>query len=176
MLKKCQKSSQKEQVKIKAYFYIVNLKNIILAYFLILSYTLSFAHSLIPHSEGLIDGQHIHDLSHEHNHSHSKVHSHSTDDHVIHADHFDENIYDYLICIFSDLEHGESECSIEHEAPTQEVNVSFLFVAVFYAVSNYHTIDDVLEQEKKERRVIQKTFYSPPQQNAYSLRGPPSLI
>jgi len=147
-----------------------------LAYFLILSYTLSFAHSLIPHSEGLIDGQHIHDLSHEHNHSHSKVHSHSTDDHVIHADHFDENIYDYLICIFSDLEHGESECSIEHEAPTQEVNISFLFVDVFYAVINYHTIDDVLEQEKKERRVIQKAFYSPPQQNAYSLRGPPSLI
>ena len=154
----------------------MNLKNIILAYFLILSYTLSFAQSLIPHSEGLIDGKHIHDLSHEHHHTHSKVHSHSTGDHIVHADHLDESFYDYLICIFSDLEHGESECAFEHEAPTQEVNISFLFVDVFYAVINYHTIDTVLEQEKKDGKILQKTFYSPPQQNAHSLRGPPSLV
>jgi len=176
MLNKCQKSNKSIFFKIKFYFYVVKIKNIILAYFLILSYTLSFAHSLVPHSEGLIDGKHMHDLSHKHTHSHSKIHSHSTDDHIIHADHLDESFYDYLICIFSDLEHGESECAFEHETPSQEVNISFLFVDVFYAVINYHSIDTILDQVKINGKDLQNAIYSPPQQNTHSLRGPPSLV
>ncbi len=153
----------------------MNLKNSILAYFLILSYTLSFAHNLIPHSDTLIDGQHLHDLIHEHNHFHSDFHSHSTDDHILHENHLDENVLDYLICIFSDLEHGESECAMEHETPSQEVNVSFLFVDVFYAVINFHDIDVILEQKNKEYSISKEIIYSSPHYSTYKLRGPPIL-
>lgn len=72
---------------------------------------MGFTHGLIPHGHE----------SNNHNHSH---HEHDSEnelgdhDHVEHNNHFDENIYDLFLCVLSDLEHGEHECSVEHNTKT----------------------------------------------------------
>ncbi len=152
----------------------MNLKNSILAYFLILSYTLSFAHSFIPHSDTLIDGQHVHEFTKNHSHSHDLFHSHSTVNHIQHEDHLDEDLYDYLICLFSDLEHGTSECLMEHELPSQFNSSSFVFVIPF--ISDFFSVEILsIDNDRPITFSDHQLFYTPPLNSSHKLRGPPSL-
>ena len=71
-------------------------------------FCLGFGHGVIPHCE---EGG---EIAEHHHHEH---HEHSTDNpiddnHVQHKDHFDENIYDYLICLVSEFEHEEDNCNM----------------------------------------------------------------
>ncbi|MBD3636585.1 MAG: hypothetical protein HUJ25_04530 [Crocinitomicaceae bacterium] len=102
----------------------MNALKSIISITLIFTYLLGFGHSLTPHCEINCDGV---EEKHEHDHEH---HQHDHDDlaidehdHVSHGDHFDEGWMDYLVCLFSDIEHHGSGCHAEH-IPSQE-NVQF---------------------------------------------------
>ena len=90
---------------------------------LLFAYVLGFGHSLTPHCEINCDG--LEESKHEHDHDH---HQHDADekmveehDHVDHGDHFDEDWMDYLVCLFSDIEHHGSGCHSPHLVTQENV-------------------------------------------------------
>ena len=88
----------------------------IISLLLLLTYSLGFAHNLIPHCHNSESTEHIveHD-GHHHSHQHNTIeHSNSDHEHIAHKGHLDEGIYDYLVCLIHETETPESECEIEH--------------------------------------------------------------
>ena len=103
-------------------FEVVNALKSIISITLLFTYLLGYGHALTPHCEINCDGI---EEKHEHNHEH---HQHDHDDlliedheHVSHGDHFDEGWMDYLVCLFSDLEHHGSGCHAEHMVNQENV-------------------------------------------------------
>jgi hypothetical protein len=93
------------------------------AYFLLLVYSVSFGHQIIPH--------HHHDeASDEHNHQLVGTHDHcvaeeKTHNHVAHEDHFDDGIFDYIACVLGNHEHNSSsECEFLEVSTDQKNNVN----------------------------------------------------
>jgi hypothetical protein len=90
------------------------------AYFLLLVYSVSFGHQIIPH--------HHHEASDEHNHHLVGTHDHcvaeeETHNHVAHNDHFDEGFIDYLGCVLGNHEHNSStECEFFELVSDQKNN------------------------------------------------------
>lgn len=90
------------------------------AYFLLLVYSVSFGHQIIPH--------HHHEISDEHNHHLVSTHDHclaekERHDHVAHDNHFDEGLIDYLGCVLGNHEHNPSTgCEFFELASDQKNN------------------------------------------------------
>ena len=153
----------------------MHLKRVFISIILIFSYTVGFAHSIIPHCDNLFNGSHIHNISEEHNHNHLTNESHEDHEHITHGNHFDEGIYDLIICLFSDLDHGASECNMQHNTPL-ESSIDYghqensKIISTF--VSTFGTIEEV---EKIEISKLSEISYNIPELNAHSLRGPPTL-
>ena len=95
----------------------MRLKSIFISTFLVFTYTLSFAHSLIPHCSE--PHQHENDANTHHHHSHEQEGAHEGHDHIQHLDHFDEGLYDLLICFLSDLDHEPDDGHHIHLATDQ---------------------------------------------------------
>lgn len=89
----------------------MQIKQSILAFFFLALYSLGFGHGVVPHCDNRDDQieNHHHHEHHEHNNEEPV-----DDGHVVHDDHFDEGIYDYIICLVSDLEHNDSDCNMHH--------------------------------------------------------------
>jgi len=164
-------------LSINSYIYTVNLKTVIFSYFLIFCYTLGFAQSFIPHSDESIDGQHIHDIVHSHNHHHSTTEYKTSNNSINHLDHFDENVYDYLLCLFSDLEHGESECSMDHETPTQVVS-GVVYPNNEFIISSFFNLETIFKENNQQTQSYFSgiVLYKSPTRSQNSLRGPPFHI
>lgn len=85
-------------------------KRTIISLILTFSYAVGFAHNLIPHHSDVHEfGNHA-EVAHNHaHHVHDDLNSleegHS---HVVHGDHFDEGLLDYLICLFEGVHHHHS--------------------------------------------------------------------
>lgn len=99
----------------------------IISLILICSYSLGFAHNLIPHCNS-VHGYEEHDevITH-HSHSH---HFHDDDssqnrdhNHLVHEDHFDNNYFDYLACLLEEFHHSDNSCNIDHYTYTAESKV-----------------------------------------------------
>ena len=154
----------------------MELKRVVISFFLIFSYTVGFAHSVIPHCDNLLNGNHIHNTAEGHNHQHHdhSDFSHKDHEHITHGNHFDKGIYDLLICLFSDLEHGESECNMQHNNPIEpsiEYNQQeyIKFISIFSTISG-----DIKEIEQQRLSKLSESAYYSPELSAQSLRGPPS--
>ena len=162
-------------LSIISYFYIVHIKTILISYFLIFCYTLGFAHSFIPHSDESIEGQHIHDIVHSHNHHHTVTENKTSNNSITHQDHFDENVYDYLLCLFSDLEHGESECSMDHEAPNKTISGDITFENQVFILSSFFNLETIFNENNKQTPSYFSGIvtYKSPTRSQNSLRGPP---
>lgn len=83
----------------------------IISLFLLLTYSIGFAHDLIPHChvdeamEYMIEehGEKHHHLEH---HNHAKIEDLDDDD-VLHENHLDDSLFDYVVCLLSELQHNE---------------------------------------------------------------------
>lgn len=90
-------------------------KRVFISLLLILTYTVSFAHSFVPHCT---DNHPIESHSElEHNHAHHNHEGHESNEeghsHVEHGDHFDEGFLDYLVCLFDGVHHHDHSCDVQ---------------------------------------------------------------
>lgn len=86
-------------------------KKIIISIILLLTYSLGFAHNIIPHQHDSETGFHNHDHTEEHhNHDHS---SDSDPEHISHGNHFDEGLYDLIVCFLHETDFHKENCNTE---------------------------------------------------------------
>jgi len=89
------------------------------AFLLFLSYLIGFSHYLIPHCENAHETDTVHDSQqngihlHQHHIEEGLVDKDQEHDHFQHSDHFDEGIYDFLVCFLSEVEHPDTESGLD---------------------------------------------------------------
>ncbi len=98
----------------------MKITKIILSLFLLFTYSLGIAHNIIPHQHD--DGSHQHVSENHHNHGHEHHSSniaHTDHHHISHGDHFDENMYELLLCFLHQSENHENDCKKQHYTPSK---------------------------------------------------------
>lgn len=83
----------------------------ILSVFLLLTYLVGIGHEFLPHSHA--DEAGTKETHNEHGHLHGH-HYHAEGDvvdhtHLAHQDHFDDGLFDLLICILSETDHSDED-------------------------------------------------------------------
>jgi len=151
----------------------VKLKTII-SLLLLLTYSVGFAHNLVPHCADF--DTEAHDNEHHHEH-HSDAEEHGNEhDHVSHNNHLDENVFDYLVCLIHETETPDSDCSAEHcfvlNNPTtfkkiNKAQVAIVLFAIFQPIVHNETIVHYSTG-------IEINYLSPPLEKSPH-RGPPSF-
>lgn len=157
----------------------MNFKRIVISFFLLLTYSLGFAHNLIPHQHDSETEKHshAHDNKHEHHHHSEPKKSKVEHEHISHGDHFDEGFYDLLVCFLHDADFHTDDCNTHYIAPTKthrsltNKSQKTLFVATLLAVT--------IEVEQPELatyfNVNSIIFYHSHSIEDSPLRGPPSI-
>lgn len=98
----------------------------IIAVFLLLTYSFAFAVELVPHCH--IDN-HVEYLgfekkgSHHGHHQHVNLENKDADD-VLHENHLDDNLLDFVICLLRELEHPESDILHQHIIISELTNIN----------------------------------------------------
>lgn len=87
----------------------MQIRQSIVAIFLLAIYSLGFTHGIIPHCENARSENHHHHEHHEHEQDDSV-----DDGHIAHDDHLDHGVYDYIVCLVSDLEQEDNGCNMHH--------------------------------------------------------------
>ena len=157
----------------------MQLKRVIISFVLIFSYSLGFAQSLIPHQHDIGDIAHNHSAKKTHHHQHKKAHddSHESHTHITHNNHFDEGIYDLLICLMSDFQHGANDCCTQHtNSNVSNVTIVLTHNEVAKVISTFIAVFAIPEdKEALHFSELKENVYTSPEINAQSLRGPPTL-
>jgi len=156
-------------------------KQIIISFFLLFVYSISFAHSLsfhehgfyAEHQYGFIEGN---GAEHHHQH-HSHDNSSHKDTHINHNDHCDEGVIDLIVCVLSDFtNHQHNDCHFEHQFNSESKRIvnqpnlefSAIFSAsYFFQFKNYSNL-------KPSTNQLNKDFLCP-LIDSQSQRGPPFL-
>jgi hypothetical protein len=141
----------------------------------LLTYSLGFAHTLVPHCQELISGEyqtsHHHHKHHQHQPGEEKNPNH---EHILHENYFDAGVYDLILCILSETEHPSNECNVDHYIPVngndnlKELTKAKL-LAVLFTLFQFPEQSDTLSDYIGEDVAI---YQSPPLDNSPS-RGPP---
>lgn len=151
----------------------MQIKRFISSLFLLLVYSLGFAHNLIPHCHDVNEAFADHSELGHHHHEHSEIHDHDGEnhEHVAHGSHVDEGLYDFLVCILFEMEHQEHG-SVLHFLPTtiKVVNSTQPFLVVLSNLSDVQEFDFI----KPTFKTTVTPGYFSPLIGALSLRGPPS--
>ncbi len=161
----------------------MQFKKTIISLLLLLTYSLGFAHNLALHCQEVSHlGLSVH--QEEENHHHHKHHQHSPDEninsdheHILHEDHYDESLYDLVLCFLNEIEHPAEECNVQHYLPAKTNNVSKKDLAKVKLIVILFSISiDVRKSEIATDYApnIRDTFSSPPLEQA-PYRGPPSF-
>lgn len=153
-------------------------KQSILAFLFLMIYFMGFSHGVIPHCQSKnaadeIGGNHHH---HEH-HEHSVAEEENSDDHVVHNDHLDNGVYDFIICLISDLEHEDNDCNMHLCAKVnlQENSLNqFSKAKLFAVVSVLFNIEFFVKPKMVYSESI-SICISPPFLKNISHRGPPII-
>ena len=150
---------------------------LVISIFLLLTYSLWFAHTLVPHCQELISGEyqtsHHHHKHHQHQPGEEKNPNH---EHVLHENHFDAGVYDLILCILSETEHPANDCNIEHYVPAK-ANDNFKeltkakLITVLSTLFHFTEQPELLPENSSEDVAI---YLSLPLGNSPH-RGPPSL-
>ena len=150
---------------------------------LLLTYSLGFAHNIIPHSHDSETEHHEENHEHEGHHHHHHHHHHSTSkqltanhEHITHGNHFDEGLYDLLICFLHEA-HQEDECENQHYIPanTNRIIINKLQVNKLVATLFSITLESEMSELISENQIDSETSYLSPSVEDTPLRGPPSI-
>lgn len=160
---------------------------VIISLFLLLTYVIGYAHSLLPHhadteaveqSSMNIDGKH-----HHHNHMQASPSENSKNNRLIeHEHHYDDGLFDLIVCLINEVEHQENDCNfdfydlanpiaIENKANSKHNPVKARFVAVFVAVLNLSIQNNKPATINPEFTIV----YNAPPITQSPNRGPPTL-
>jgi hypothetical protein len=156
----------------------VNIKRIIISFVLLLTYSLGFAHNIIPHQHDSETQTHKHSHSVEHTHSHHNATNELDHEHISHGDHFDEGFYDLLVCFLHETDFKTDDCNIYYMAPTK-VNVASnnqtqQLLAVVSTLSSLVSDSENFPSEIFVDNDSTKEYLSPSIDDS-PLRGPPVL-
>ncbi len=155
-------------------------KKIIISIILLLTYSLGFAHNFIPHHHDTETEIHKHsheDEGHHHHHHGSEEKSHEGHEHISHGDHFDEGLYDLIVCFLHDANHHEDECDNHYFIPTKNSNrktqnsQQLKLVAVLFSLS----VEITQPELTTNLDVNSSIAYRDPSMEDSPLRGPPSI-
>ena len=155
----------------------MQIKRVVISCFLLFTYSLGFAHNLIPHCEAS-------NIEHQENsHHHHEHHQHDSDDKdidhedIVHNGHLDAGFYDYVLCFLSDTEHPIHDCNLNHYLPANtydKVDTELSkakFIAVLITVFSTTEQDEALPKTRSE---VASIYLSPPIGDSPH-RGPPSF-
>ena len=152
----------------------MQMKKTILSLVLLLSYSLGFTHNLLPHCSNPDQFSHNHHELHEH---HSEEHSHDIEhEHIAHDNHEDEGLYDFLLCLLSEVDHhSHDELNAEFTfSKTSKVNLGFLKVKFNAIAAEKISAEYFLSFTSVKSIDFQHYYYSP---HIWHLRhrGPPNI-
>ena len=156
----------------------MNIKRIIISFILLLTYSLGFAHNIIPHQHDSETHTHNHSHDNAHDHSHSNSLAHNDHQHVSHGDHFDESLYDLLVCFLHETDFKTDECNIYYIAPPKTNASSKAQTQQLLAVIStlFELVSD--SENTPSKHIVgndsTKDYLSPSIANS-PLRGPPSI-
>jgi hypothetical protein len=137
-------------------------------------YSLSFAHSLIPHVNGFY-AEHFPDVCTENETQHLHHHYCDTpkDSCIQHNNHCDDNVFDLLICLLSDAHsHHSDDDYINNSNSFKEVAFQKGYKSPFYLTSNLIIYHVLISQKFK---IFNDKTYCQPLINYSFLRGPPVI-
>lgn len=153
----------------------MNFGKVVVSFLLLLTYSFGFMHNLIPHYEEL-ESHNYSSANHQH-HQHTLNDDVITNyDHILHDNHFDEDLLDLIICFFSETKHANIGCDIQHYLPGETIDISKkeltkvkLVAILFSFVLNAEQSEPVfiIETDLKAKYLSQALANSP-------YRGPPS--
>jgi hypothetical protein len=141
------------------------------AYFLLLVYSVSFAHQIIPH--------HHHENNDEHEHHLVEIHDHCvaeevTHNHVAHEDHFDEGLIDYLACVLGNHEHNSAtECEFLEASNAQKKTGKSSKVAASNTLIAFNNDVHFELVDSKTESHLEISFPKDPLSENRGKRGPP---
>ena len=156
------------------YFRGMQFRQSILSMVLLLSYSLGFGHSLLPHCSNPDLFSHDHHLLHEHHDQSVEQDAHKT--HIEHDNHKDEGLYDFLLCLLSDVDHHfHNELDMDFTfSKLSEYNFDFLKVEL-NAVQNHILLPSFHSSFYKTITVQTEVIYRSPHIGHLSHRGPPPI-
>ena len=147
-----------------------------ISFFLLLIYFFGSAHNLIPHSQEF-DSQNHNSATHEH-HQHTQDKAGNSDHHhVLHNNHFDEDLFDLLVCFFSETEHAANACEIQHYLPTATIDDSIkeLTKAKFVALLFVFVLTEEQSEAISAFEIDLIANYLSPFLDDSPSRGPPTI-
>jgi len=152
---------------------------------LLLVYTFSFAHELIPHCHHSFDNggePHVQLTQHEHHEEENQHHNTDEQSHVSHHQGHSQkclsvtdDLICFLSCLLSEMEHPASDGDQHFLLPETESNplndrLKVQLASVLTILFDFHE-----DNAKVAPQSEVKAFYSPPLQAYYPHRGPPSI-
>lgn len=155
-------------------------KKVFISLILLISYSLGFAHNFIPHHHEAKSKEHIEvhqKEGHHRHHNQTKIHLHTDHTHISHGSHYDEDIYDLLICFLHHTDHQKSNCNDQHYLPskTNRVSTNNLKTTKLLAVFINIYIDNEQVELTSDNSILSAPIcLSPPIEDS-PLRGPPSF-
>lgn len=148
---------------------------IFISFFLLTIYTFGFAHSFLPHCQDVLHKETTNSHHHHEHHEHINESDNNIEhEHILHQGHYDEDLYDLIICFINDMEHPVEDCHFDNyvSAKTNKLfkeKVKLLAILISIVQPNY------LIEKSQEHTFIANDFYSSPPIGDSPLRGPPSF-
>jgi len=154
-------------------------KKVIISIILLLTYFLGFSHNIIPHTHDSKSEVHIAEGEEHHHHHHNKSNHHQKHiDHaqITHGNHFDEDLFDLLVCFLHTADDQSKDCDDHFYIPTEHNriltnNQKVILLATLVTLS-FKTVDVILISELFSIAELKAT---PPLIINSPLRGPPTF-
>lgn len=158
----------------------MQIKKVIIASLLLLTYTVGFVHNLIPHcSAGCAElplatheeSGHHHHAHHEHDHGDQTDH-----DHIAHNGHLDGGFFDYVVCLLSEMEHPATDCKSDVCLPASSLNNIPESLAAAHCITLLCAMCAAPEQNEPQQYTYSKAApaYTAPPIAECPHRGPPT--
>lgn len=112
----------------------------------------------------------------EFEHREHKTHKESSDHHLIsHKEHFDENLFDLLLCYLTESHHLSGSIKVEYPSPEKIQQISVPLLATIISITPQVSLI-VLRDTLVKEYYYNHNYYTPPDLLNYSLRGPPEFV
>ncbi|MBL4624003.1 MAG: hypothetical protein JKY42_02505 [Flavobacteriales bacterium] len=152
----------------------MQLSKIVISLFLLLTYVVGFGHNVVHHHH---DGA-AHNHVETHHHHDYKIGKENHHEHVAHGSHYDDSLYDLIVCFLSEEEHSSEACEVNyyvHTKTSRTINTSVarqigILVSTFNFFSRIHSSNLNCESAN----YIAIAYLSPSIDNSPH-RGPPAF-
>ena len=153
---------------------------ILIVFILLFSYSFGFAHNIIPHCDTDHAESNCFKYAHELTENHDGHHQHTKGEeqllehsHIAHSNHFDDNLIEYVKCLFESPSHGHDFCSMDNQEHTvgekESKQIDIKFIAVVCTLFNIQLTQNLSSEIQSEipQFLRQNDLENEP------LRGPP---